>query len=141
MHLNFNSVLFLFQHAKIFVLLNIKQKPIGTSLPNYVASKVAAEKGFGNQAVSNAFGSNTFNIMVGLGLPWVLYTAATDFQPYHGLKDDGILESIIILALVLAIFIIFMMLSGFVIYEWHGHVFLALYISYITYAVARVYIG
>jgi len=33
----------------------------GTSLPNYVASKVAAQNGFGNMAVSNAFGSNTFN--------------------------------------------------------------------------------
>ena len=111
----------------------------GTSLPNYIASKVAAEQGFGNQAVSNAFGSNTFNIMVGLGLPWLLYTAATGFQPYYGLKDDGILESIIILALVLAIFVVFMMISGFIIYEWHGHVFLALYLSYITYSVARVY--
>ena len=28
----------------------------GTSLPNYVASKVAAQNGFGNMAVSNAFG-------------------------------------------------------------------------------------
>lgn len=39
----------------------------GTSLPNYVASAVAARNGFGNMAVSNAFGSNTFNIMIGLG--------------------------------------------------------------------------
>jgi multisubunit Na+/H+ antiporter MnhG subunit len=78
--------------------------------------------------------------MIGLGLPWVLYTAASGFQPYSGLKDDGILESIIILALVLAIFIVFMIISGFVIREWHGHVFVVLYASYITYAVARVYL-
>eukprot|EP00539_Tryblionella_compressa_P006735 CAMPEP_0178770668 /NCGR_PEP_ID=MMETSP0744-20121128/21525_1 /TAXON_ID=913974 /ORGANISM="Nitzschia punctata, Strain CCMP561" /LENGTH=298 /DNA_ID=CAMNT_0020427081 /DNA_START=50 /DNA_END=942 /DNA_ORIENTATION=- len=91
----------------------------GTSLPNYVASKVAAENGFGNQAVSNAFGSNTFNIMVGLGLPWMLYTSfGTHFEPYHGLKDEQILQSIIILAGVLAVFIVFMLFSGFVILKW-----------------------
>jgi Ca2+/Na+ antiporter len=112
----------------------------GTSLPNYVASKVAAEKGFGNQAVSNAFGSNTFNIMVGLGLPWMLYTSfGTNFEPYHGLKDDHILESIMILAAVLAVFIVFMFFSDFVIKKWHGVVFLLMYGAYITFAILQVY--
>ncbi len=114
----------------------------GTSLPNYVASKVAAENGFGNQAVSNAFGSNSFNIMVGLGLPWVLYTSfGTNFQPYNGLKDEHILESIVILALVLAVFVVFMLISGFVIHKWHGIVFVLLYVSYVTFAILEVYIG
>ena len=27
-------------------------------------------------AVSNAFGSNTFNILIGLGLPWLVYILA-----------------------------------------------------------------
>ena len=114
---------------------------IGTSLPNYVASKVAAENGFGNQAVSNAFGSNTFNIMVGLGLPWLLYTSfGTGFEPYHGLPAVGILESIIILALVLLVFVVLMLMSGFVILKWHGILFLVLYVVYIAYAIANVYL-
>ncbi|KAL7552630.1 hypothetical protein ACHAWF_015863 [Thalassiosira exigua] len=46
----------------------------GTSLPAYIASRIAAEKGFGNQAIANVFGSNSFNICIGLGLPWVMYT-------------------------------------------------------------------
>eukprot|EP00934_Nitzschia_sp_Nitz4_P005034 Nitzschia sp. Nitz4//scaffold32_size149145//66482//69228//NITZ4_002881-RA/size149145-snap-gene-0.18-mRNA-1//-1//CDS//3329548075//5024//frame0 len=114
----------------------------GTSLPNYVASKVAAENGFGNQAVSNAFGSNTFNIMVGLGLPWVLYTSfGTGFEPYHGLPAEGILESIIILATVLLVFVVLMLHSGFVLYRWHGVLFALLYVAYIVYAVAGVYLN
>jgi Ca2+/Na+ antiporter len=113
----------------------------GTSLPNYVASKVAAENGFGNQAVSNAFGSNTFNIMVGLGLPWMLYTSfGTHFEPYDGLKDDKILESIIILAVVLAVFVVFMLFSGFVIHKWHGIVFLLMYVAYVALAIIQVVI-
>ncbi len=108
----------------------------GTSLPNYVASKVAAEKGFGNQAVSNAFGSNTFNIMVGLGLPWMLYISlGNNFEPYDGLKDEHIVDSIIILAVVVGIFIAFMFASDFVMYQWHGIVFLVGYGVYLVYAI------
>jgi Ca2+/Na+ antiporter len=50
------------------------------SLPDYMTNKVAAENGFGNQTVSNAFGSNTFNIMIGLDLPWTLYIALLDLS-------------------------------------------------------------
>lgn len=114
---------------------------VGTSLPNYVASKVAAENGFGNQAVSNAFGSNTFNIMVGLGLPWLLYTSfGTGFEPYHGLPAEGILESIIIMATVLLVFCVLMLQSGFIMYKWHGILFLGMYVAYIAYAVIGVYV-
>jgi len=108
----------------------------GTSLPNYIASKVAAERGFGNQAVSNAFGSNTFNIMVGLGLPWMLYIGlGNDFEPYHSLKDEHIIDSIFILAIVLGIFVALMIASNCVMYKWHGILFIFLYISYIVYAI------
>ncbi|CAJ1945251.1 unnamed protein product [Cylindrotheca closterium] len=114
----------------------------GTSLPNYVASKVAAQNGFGNQAVSNAFGSNTFNIMVGLGLPWVLYTSfGTGFQPYHGLRNEGILQSIIILAAVLLIFVLLMLQTGFVIRKWHGTLFIIMYIAYLALAIGQVYLS
>ena len=91
-------------------------------------------------AVSNAFGSNTFNIMVGLGLPWMLYIAANGFQPYHGLKDDGITVSVILLGSILALFIVLVFPTGFVLYKWHGYLFIFLYIAYIAYSVAQVYI-
>lgn len=112
----------------------------GTSLPNYVASKVAAQKGFGNMAVSNAFGSNTFNIMIGLGLPWVLYIASTGLQPYHGLRDNGITTSVIILGTVLALFIVLVVPTGFVLYRWHGMLFIVLYIAYLAFAIGQVYL-
>jgi len=114
----------------------------GTSLPNYVASKVAAQNGFGNQAVSNAFGSNTFNIMVGLGLPWLLYTSfGTGFEPYHGLRNEGILQSIIILAVVLLIFVLLMLQTGFVIRKWHGTLFICMYVAYLSLAIGQVYLS
>lgn len=91
-------------------------------------------------AVSNAFGSNTFNIMVGLGLPWVLYILSTGFRPYHGLRDDGITTSVIILGSVLAIFLLLIIPTGFVLYRWHGTLFIFLYVAYLAYAIGQVYL-
>lgn len=90
-------------------------------------------------AVSNAFGSNTFNIMVGLGLPWLLYIATTGFRPYHALHDDGITMSVIILGTVLAIFVVLVVPTGFILYRWHGVLFVLLYITYLLYAIGQVY--
>ena len=76
--------------------------------------------------------------MVGLGLPWVLYTSfGTGFQPYHGLRAEGILESITILAVVLLVFVVLMLQTGFVIHKWHGYLFIALYTAYILLAIIQ----
>lgn len=91
-------------------------------------------------AVSNAFGSNTFNIMVGLGLPWTLYIATTGFKPYHQLHDDGITMSVIILGTVLAIFVLLVVPFGFTMYRWHGILFVFLYIAYLAFSIGQVYL-
>ena len=91
-------------------------------------------------AVSNAFGSNTFNIMIGLGMPWLLYTSfGTHFEPYHGLRDEGILESVIILATVLLVFVVLVIPSNFTLYKWHGILFIFMYIAYLAFAIGQVY--
>jgi Ca2+/Na+ antiporter len=55
----------------------------GTSLPNLFASLIVAKQGLGNMSVSNAFGSNTFNIFIALALPWFIGSMRL------GLQDDG----------------------------------------------------
>ena len=44
----------------------------GTSVPDALASVAVARKGRGDMAVSNAIGSNVFDILLGLGAPWLL---------------------------------------------------------------------
>merc|ERR1719188_2941187 len=44
----------------------------GTSIPDTFASMAAARRGEGDMAVSNALGSNIFDILCGLGLPWLI---------------------------------------------------------------------
>lgn len=110
----------------------------GTSLPNYVASQVAARQGLGNMAVSNAFGSNTFNIFVGLGLPWLLWTCL--FGEYSGLQDDGITKSVLILVAVLVAFVLMIFWSNFVLYRWHAYAFIIAYACYVIWVVVQGYL-
>eukprot|EP00736_Rhodelphis_marinus_P000879 Rmarinus@m.4673 len=44
----------------------------GTSVPDALSSVIVARQGEGNMAVSNAIGSNVFDILLGLGFPWLL---------------------------------------------------------------------
>lgn len=120
-------------------IMGVTISAAGTSLPAYIASRIAAEKGFGNQAVANVFGSNTFNICVGLGLPWVLYISSVGFQPYHDLESAGIVESILVMFGVLAVFVLLMVSNGFVLVKWHADLFIGLYVVYIAYSIGQVY--
>ena len=44
----------------------------GTSIPDLLGSLVVAKQGRGDMAVSNAVGSNIFDILFALGLPWLI---------------------------------------------------------------------
>lgn len=46
---------------------------IGTSIPDTFASKIAAQQErYADEAVGNVTGSNSVNVFLGLGLPWVI---------------------------------------------------------------------
>ena len=47
----------------------------GTSVPDLLSSAIVAKKGFGDMAVSRSIGSNIFDVLVGLPVPWLLYGA------------------------------------------------------------------
>ena len=56
---------------------------IGTSLPDTFASMTAAkESNFADAAVGNVTGSNSVNVFLGLGLPWVIAVIA-EGKPYE----------------------------------------------------------
>merc|ERR1719316_1223037 len=54
------------------VLMGILVLSIGTSVPDAIGSMIAARKGEADMAIANAIGSNVFDILLGLGLPWFL---------------------------------------------------------------------
>ncbi|KAL3822094.1 hypothetical protein ACHAXA_000162 [Cyclostephanos tholiformis] len=112
----------------------------GTSYPAYVASRMAASDGMGDRAVSNVFGSNTFNICVGLGMPWMAYIALSmGFGPYTDLEDTGVVESTAVLFGTLLIFVVLLASMDFVLVEWHANFFVGLYVLYLVYTIGDVY--
>uniref|UniRef100_A0A7S1KCU3 PH domain-containing protein n=1 Tax=Vitrella brassicaformis TaxID=1169539 RepID=A0A7S1KCU3_9ALVE len=78
----------------------------GTSFPNLVSSVLVAQQGLGNMAVSNAFGSNVFNIFFALGFPWLLKTWIQNPEGYS-MDSDDIVISVFILAASLVLFVMF----------------------------------
>jgi len=110
---------------------------VGTSLPNLFASIAVARRGLGNMAVSNALGSNTFNILIGLGLPWLLYTWIVG--PYHALPAGDIVGPVMVLVATLIGFLALLAFTGFKLYKAHGYVFVALYVAFLGWAVGKEY--
>jgi sodium/potassium/calcium exchanger 2 len=57
------------------VIMGLTILAAGTSVPDLLSSVIVARRGNGDMAVSSSIGSNIFDILVGLPLPWILYTA------------------------------------------------------------------
>lgn len=59
---------------------------IGTSLPDTFASVTAAKQSeFADSAIGNVTGSNSVNVFVGLGLPWMI---SSIYQSRRGVKFE-----------------------------------------------------
>merc|ERR1719316_508371 len=72
------------------VLMGILVLSIGTSVPDAIGSMIAARKGEADMAIANAIGSNVFDILLGLGLPWFLRSITRDGIPPVCVSRDGV---------------------------------------------------
>ncbi|XP_062857067.1 sodium/potassium/calcium exchanger 4 isoform X2 [Trichomycterus rosablanca] len=79
------------------VIMGITFLAAGTSVPDCIASLIVARQGLGDMAVSNSIGSNVFDILVGLGLPWALQTIAIDYGSVVMINSRGLLYSVVLL--------------------------------------------
>ena len=57
------------------IIMGLTFLAAGTSVPDLLSSVIVARRGEGDMAVSSSIGSNIFDILVGLPIPWILYTA------------------------------------------------------------------
>ena len=98
-------------------VLNIKESvtaitfvALGTSLPDTFASMTAArQEEFADASIGNVTGSNSVNVFLGLGLPWVVATLYHEFatgNPYKVPAGDISFSVIIFLMVAVMLFII-----------------------------------
>ncbi|XP_062844510.1 sodium/potassium/calcium exchanger 3 [Trichomycterus rosablanca] len=69
----------------------------GTSVPDCMASLIVARQGMGDMAVSNSIGSNIFDILLGLGFPWMLRTLVVDHGSSVFINNKGLVYSVVLL--------------------------------------------
>lgn len=75
----------------------------GTSVPDAMSSVLVAKNGQGDMAVANALGSNVFDILMGLGLPWFLKTVIDGTTVK--LHSDGVVMPVLVLMLYIILLI------------------------------------
>jgi len=100
----------------------------GTSMPEVATSVMAAFKGERDIAVGNVIGSNTFNILGGLGITGLVSANGIDVPASVIHFDQWVM-----LAVCFACIPVF--LTGREIARWEGGVFLGYYLAYVTYLI------
>ncbi|XP_054986604.1 sodium/potassium/calcium exchanger 4 isoform X1 [Sorex araneus] len=79
------------------VIMGITFLAAGTSVPDCMASLIVARQGLGDMAVSNTIGSNVFDILVGLGIPWGLQTMVINYGSTVTINSRGLVYSVVLL--------------------------------------------
>ncbi|XP_067583456.1 sodium/potassium/calcium exchanger 4 isoform X3 [Pseudorca crassidens] len=79
------------------VIMGITFLAAGTSVPDCMASLIVTRQGLGDMAVSNTIGSNVFDILVGLGVPWGLQTMVINYGSTVKINSRGLVYSVVLL--------------------------------------------
>jgi sodium/potassium/calcium exchanger 3 len=77
----------------------------GTSIPDAMGSIAVAKDGKGDMAIANALGSNIFDILLGLGLPWCIQCLRSGEDIVFENVFDTLKVDLVLLYSVLCIFV------------------------------------
>ena len=111
---------------------------MGTSIPDALGSIAVARDGEGDMAVSNAVGSNVFDICLGLGLPWFIDTAIVSPGKTFMIQDTSeVIPSIIILLSIIIVLFCTFVASSWQLKPWVGGVLYFVYILFVIYQLIR----
>ncbi|XP_059144916.1 probable sodium/potassium/calcium exchanger CG1090 isoform X2 [Physella acuta] len=102
----------------------------GVSLPDVVASVLVIKDGLGDMAVSNAVGSNVFDILVCLGIPWFLQTSVLDPGSTVQVYSEGLVYASITLLSTVALLIFGIHLNKWTLDKRISIIFMIIYIAY-----------
>lgn len=106
----------------------------GTSVPDTIASVMVARNGYGDMAVSNSIGSNVFDILLGLGLPWFLSTTIrpNGGEPTVKINSNGLMLSVSLLLISLIVVVLSIHLNGWKLTKKLGVIIMLSYASFLV---------
>lgn len=97
---------------------------VGTSLPEFVTSVVAARKGHADIAVGNIVGSNIFNIFLILGI-------SSSIAPLP-FSSGSAIDAIVVIASTLLLFLCMFVGKRHAIDRWQGFAMIGCYVAYVV---------
>lgn len=109
----------------------------GTSIPDAISSVIVARQGLGDMAVSSSIGSNIFDILVGLPIPWLLKTLIT--QDCIFIQSQSLPVQVITLMAMVLFVIISIMATGWRLSMNLGGIMFVLYLVFLVWSLLLEY--
>lgn len=108
----------------------------GTSVPDLLSSVIVSKQGRGGMAVSNAVGSNIFDILVGLGVPFLLMILISGGDINLEIKnlEYSVYFLLASIVAILGVFLVSRWKAGKIV----GYLFIGFYLAYIVWAIFNV---
>ncbi|XP_058454190.1 probable sodium/potassium/calcium exchanger CG1090 [Malaya genurostris] len=106
----------------------------GVSVPDALSSIAVIKEGYGDMAVSNAVGSNVFDILICLGLPWFIQTAIIKPGSHVNVISKGLIYSTLSLLSTVVFLLFATHLNGWKLDKRLGIVLMVWYLFFITMA-------
>eukprot|EP00479_Gromia_sphaerica_P001385 TRINITY_DN11570_c0_g1_i1.p1 TRINITY_DN11570_c0_g1~~TRINITY_DN11570_c0_g1_i1.p1 ORF type:complete len:177 (+),score=20.72 TRINITY_DN11570_c0_g1_i1:44-532(+) len=120
------------------IIMGVTILAVGTSVPDALASVVAARAGSAGMAVSNAIGSNVFDIEIGLGFPWFIAcfvygsSESGSWRPYKVPVQDGeLLVPVLMLFGTVVLTVGILKLRGWILSRFVGGFLFTVYVLFV----------
>ncbi|MFA5000262.1 MAG: calcium/sodium antiporter [Patescibacteria group bacterium] len=117
------------------VIIGLTVLAAGTSIPDLFSSTIVARQGRGGMAISNAIGSNIFDILIGLGLPWAVVGLSGKIIP---VATENLNSSIILLFATVVSVLFFLIAKKWRIGKFAGVGLISLYLLYLLWSIFQV---
>ena len=108
----------------------------GTSVPDLFSSVIVAKLGEGDMAVSSSIGSNIFDVLIGLPLPWLLYAISIG-NGHIDVESKSLFLSVVILIIMLVAVLIVIRLNGWRLTHKLGWTMFVLWILFVAQDLTR----
>jgi K+-dependent Na+/Ca+ exchanger-like protein len=118
------------------VIVGLTILAAGTSIPDLMSSIIVARQGRGGMAISNAIGSNIFDILIGLGLPWIFIASQGYSIP---VVTENLNSSIILLFATVISVLSFLIIKKWQIGRFAGVGLIFLYLAYLVWSIFEAY--
>lgn len=119
------------------VVMGLTFLAAGTSVPDLLSSVIVAKMGEGDMAVSSSIGSNIFDILIGLPLPWLSYSIIKGNSVT--IESKGIARNVLVLLGMIVSIITIIHFQGWKMTNALGTLMMFLYAAFLIQAIIFAY--